>query len=172
MEIYKKVFKEPWPYWVGAIILALLNIILLTTTGSSWRITAGFLNWGSLFLEKIGFDPASWYYFQVYDHGLKDGETFFMNYYTIINIAIIIGGLLSVLWANEFKWKKIKSLKQFLFALGGGIIMGYGTRLSFGCNIGAYFSAIPSFSLHGWVFAIFMFVGAWIGVKILLKYII
>ena len=32
--------------------------------------------------------------------------------------------------------------------------MGYGTRLSFGCNVGAYFSAIPSFSLHGWIFRI------------------
>ncbi|MFW5647507.1 MAG: YeeE/YedE thiosulfate transporter family protein [Candidatus Alkaliphilus sp. MAG34] len=50
--------------------------------------------------------------------------------------------------------------------------MGYGTRLSFGCNIGAYFSAIPSLSLHGWVFGTFMFVGAWIGSKILFKYIL
>ena len=29
--------------------------------------------------------------------------------------------------------------------------MGYGARLSFGCNIGAYFSGIASTSLHGWL---------------------
>ena len=29
--------------------------------------------------------------------------------------------------------------------------MGYGARIAFGCNIGAYFGGIASFSLHGWL---------------------
>ncbi|WP_026478963.1 YeeE/YedE thiosulfate transporter family protein [Alkaliphilus transvaalensis] len=172
MKLYEKVIKNPWPYWVGGILLGILNILLLFLTGSTWKITTGFLYWGAVVLEKIGLNPADWYYYSTYDHGLKEGQTFFLNSYTVLNIAVIVGALLAVLWAKEFKWKKIKNFKQFSFALLGGILMGYGTRLSFGCNIGAYFSAIPSFSLQGWVFAAFMFVGAWIGSKILFKYIL
>ncbi|KAB3530241.1 YeeE/YedE thiosulfate transporter family protein [Alkaliphilus serpentinus] len=172
MKIYHKIFKKPWPYWVGGIILALLNILMLSITGSAWKVTTGFLFWGAGILEKVGFAPNKWYYFAAYNNGLKDGQSFFMNTYTVINFAVIIGALLAVLWASEFKWKKIKSFRQLGFALLGGILMGYGTRLSFGCNIGAYFSAIPSFSLHGWVFGIFMFVGAAIGCKILYKYLL
>ncbi|SET10091.1 hypothetical protein SAMN05660297_01405 [Natronincola peptidivorans] len=172
MKLYDEIFKKPWPYWVGGIILAVLNVILLCTTDSLWKITSGFVYWGALGLEKLGYDSANWYYFSVYDNGLNEGETFLNNNYTVINIAVIVGALLAVLWANEFKWKRIKNRKQFFFALTGGILMGYGARLSFGCNIGAYFSAIPSFSLHGWIFAAFMFVGAWIGSKILFKYIL
>jgi hypothetical protein len=44
-------------------------------------------------------------------------------------------------------------------ALAGGLLLGYGARLAFGCNIGAYFSGIASTSLHGWVW----FAGALLG---------
>jgi uncharacterized membrane protein YedE/YeeE len=39
--------------------------------------------------------------------------------------------------------------------------MGYGARLAFGCNIGAYFSGIASGSLHGWL---------WLGAALLGTY--
>lgn len=172
MRLYNKIVKKPWPYWVGGILLAVLNIYLLLTTGSVWGVTTGLLYWGGFILEKLGFNPLDWYFFNVYNHGLKEGQTFLLNPHTIMNTAIILGAFLAVLWGNQFKWKRIKNMKQFFFALAGGILMGYGTRLSFGCNIGAYFSAIPSFSLQGWVFAAFIFIGAWIGSKILIKYIL
>lgn len=154
-------------------MLATLNILLFYKTGRMWRVTNGIVSIGAYILEKIGLEPSKWYYFTTYKNiDIKTGETFLSNPYILLNLAIILGALISVLLASEFKWKKIKSKKQFGFALLGGIMMGYGTRLSFGCNIGGYFSAIPSFSLHGWVFALFMFVGAWVGSKILVKFLL
>jgi uncharacterized membrane protein YedE/YeeE len=166
------VLAKPWSYMTGAVCLAILNILLLATTGKPWRVTSGFLNWGAGTLEILGFNPQNWYYFNVYNQQLKAMDTFFVNGLTFINIATILGAFSGALLASEFKWKRIKSHKQWLFALGGGILMGYGTRLSFGCNVGAYFSAIPSFSLHGGVFALFMFFGAHIGVRVLKKYLL
>ena len=66
--------------------------------------------------------------------------------------------------------KKIKSVKQVVAAVLGGLIMGYGARLAGGCNIGALFSSIASLSLSGWVFALFLLVGAFIGSKLLAKF--
>lgn len=172
MNLKGKLLKKPWPYWIGGVILALLNILLLITTGLAWRISTSFLYLGIGISQKLGINVDDWYYVKTYGTRLNVGETYFKNGSIIMAIAIIIGSLISVLLASQFKFKKIKDKKQLIFALLGGIIMGYGTRLSFGCNIGAYFSAIPSLSLHGWVFGIFMFVGAWIGSKILLKYIL
>lgn len=172
MDLYRKILKKPWPYLTGGIALALLNTLLLALVGKPWRITLGFLYWGAGILELLGIQASQWYYFQVYDSGLKPGETFFINGYTVINLAVIFGALIAILLASEFKWKKIKNKRQLLFAAFGGICMGYGSRLSFGCNIGSYFSAIPSFSLHGWIFGIFMFAGAWIGSKLLFKYLL
>ena len=170
LTLKDKILKKPWPYWVGGIILALLNVLLLFTTGSAWRISTSFLYMGASILEKIGIRASDWYYFNVYGNELNVGENYLSNSTMILAGAMVIGALMAVLLVSEFKFKKIKNRKQWIVALIGGILMGYGTRLSFGCNIGAYFSAIPSFSLHGWVFGAFMFVGAWLGSKILFKY--
>ena len=44
--------------------------------------------------------------------------------------------------------------------------MGYGARLSDGCNIGAYFSALASGSLSGWVWVAAAFLGSAIGLRL------
>ncbi len=172
MNLKYKLFKEPWPYWTGGVILGLLNTFLLFTTGSAWKITTSFLYLGAGLLNKLGININDWCYFKTHGTKLNVGETYLNNSLVIMAVAMILGSLISTLFASEFRFKRIKNKRQLIFALLGGIIMGYGTRLSFGCNIGAYFSAIPSFSLHGWVFGVFMFVGAWIGSKILFKYIL
>ena len=41
--------------------------------------------------------------------------------------------------------------------------MGYGARIAFGCNIGAYFGGIASFSLHGWLWGVMAIVGTFAG---------
>ncbi|SHH02794.1 YeeE/YedE thiosulfate transporter family protein [Tepidibacter thalassicus] len=167
--------KKPWPYWIGGILLGLLNVILLVASGISWQITSGFLLWGIGILQWFGLDPLSWEYFdhfQYYYESVIKNKNVFINQYTILNIGVIVGSLIATLLASQFKWKKIKSKKQFIVALLGGIMMGYGTRLVDGCNVGAFFSGIPSFSLHAWVFGIFVVLGVWVGCKILIRFLI
>jgi hypothetical protein len=48
----------------------------------------------------------------------------------------------------------------------GGIAMGYGARLAGGCNIGAYFSGIASFSLHGWIWGVMALLGTFVGLRL------
>src|SRR5699024_398541 len=60
-------------------------------------------------------------------------------------IASAAGGL--------FKFTKVTK-GNFFASVIGGLLMGYGARLAFGCNIGAYFGGIASFSLHGYIWGI------------------
>ena len=48
----------------------------------------------------------------------------------------------------------------------GGLILGYGARLAFGCNIGALVGGISTGSLHGWLWLVAAFAGGIVGVKI------
>ena len=44
--------------------------------------------------------------------------------------------------------------------------MGYGARIAFGCNIGAFFSGVASTSLHGWLWIVFAVAGTGLGVRL------
>jgi uncharacterized membrane protein YedE/YeeE len=47
-----------------------------------------------------------------------------------------------------------------------GFLLGYSSRLAFGCNVGAFFSGISTGSLHGWVWFAAAFAGSVYGVKL------
>ncbi len=57
-------------------------------------------------------------------------------------------------------------LRPALAAMLGGLAMGYGARLAFGCNVGAYFSGIASGSLHGWLWMAAALAGTALGVPL------
>ncbi len=168
-KLFKAVIKEPWSYTTGAILLAVLNIALFAISKAPWGVTTAFSYWGGWLAKAFGIPIEKWFYFaELHRQALK--LSFFTHEGSLMNLGIIIGALLAALAASQFKIKKIKSVAQVIAAICGGLLMGYGARLAFGCNIGSLFSGIASSSLHGWLFLIFMFVGAWIGSKLLVKY--
>ena len=50
-------------------------------------------------------------------------------------------------------------------AIVGGAIAGFGARLAMGCNLAAFFTGIPQFSLHAWFFALATAIGSWFGAR-------
>lgn len=167
---YKKLLKDPWTYVTGAVILGLLNIGMFAATGKAWGVTTPLSYWGAWVYKLLGGHPENWYYFQQKSHAAALSGGFLNDMHSVSNIGIIVGAFLATLLASQFKIKKIKSMKQVVAAILGGLLMGYGARISFGCNIGALFSGVASMSLHGWMYWIFIFIGAWIGSKLLVKY--
>lgn len=167
---YKKILTEPLTYVAGAVLLAVFQIAHFSILGSGWGVTSAFAYWGSWLYQLVGGHPESWAYFSgEKSQAILEGG--FLAYGgTIRNLGIIVGALMATLLASQFKIKKIKAFRQVVAAVLGGLMMGYGARLALGCNIGALFTAIASWSLSGWVFAFFLLIGAYIGSKLLQKY--
>lgn len=167
---YKKIFKEPFTYVTGAVLLSIFQIALLASTGSAWGVTSTFANWGAWLYRLVGGNVDNWYYFSS-ESAQKTLNSGIINHTgSWINFGIIAGALAASLLASQFKIKKIKSIRQVVAAMLGGFLMGYGARLAGGCNIGALFTSISSLSVSGWVFAFFLFIGAFFGSKLLVKY--
>lgn len=169
-KYYKVWFKDAWPYVTGAILLAVFQIVTFASTGNPWGVSGVFANWGAWLFEAFGGSVDKWYYFSSAGAQATLEKGILGDPGSLRNLGIIFGALLATLAASQFKIKKIKSIKQIVAASLGGLLMGYGARIAFGCNIGALFSGIASLSLSGWVFAVFMFIGAVIGSKLLVKY--
>jgi uncharacterized protein len=154
----------PWPMWVGAIALAILNFATLALAGRPWGITSAFALWGAKGAAALGIDVASWPYWQHQAKALAAPLSFDVT--TIMDVGIMIGALAASALAGRFQpgWRvPPRSLAAAVF---GGLLLGYGARLSFGCNIGAYFSGIVSGSLHGWLWAVAAFFGNVAGTRL------
>jgi uncharacterized membrane protein YedE/YeeE len=169
-KYYKMWFKEALPYITGAVLLSIFQIFTLASTGNPWGVSGPLANWGAWIYQAFGGSVDKWYYFS--SEGARATlENGFLNHGgSIRNIGIIFGALFATLMASQFKIKKLKNMKQVAAAIIGGFLMGYGARLGFGCNIGALYSGIASFSVSGWVFGVFLFIGAFFGSKLLVKY--
>ncbi|TFD97566.1 YeeE/YedE family protein [Jeotgalibacillus sp. R-1-5s-1] len=152
----KKVFRGSWPLLTAAIVLAVLNALTLTVRGNPWGITSAFALWGSKGLEAVGVDVSQWGYWQA--NAAQLANPILADSTSVMNFGIILGAFIAATATGSFKPGKIKP-GIAMSSIIGGLLMGYGSRLAFGCNIGAYFGGIASFSLHGWVWAIMAMLG-------------
>ncbi|SFE86263.1 YeeE/YedE family protein [Alteribacillus iranensis] len=156
---WKRIFRGSWPLITAGIVLALLNAITLMTRGTPWGITSAFALWGSKAAEFIGIDASSWGYWQENQEALQ--ASIFADTTSVLNIGVIIGAFLASAAGGLFRMRKITA-RNAAASVIGGLLMGYGARLAFGCNIGAYFGGIASFSLHGYIWGILAMAGTFL----------
>ncbi|WP_240609872.1 YeeE/YedE family protein [Billgrantia endophytica] len=156
----------PWPLLFGAVALALLNFATLALAGRPWGITSAFALWGAKGYEFLGGDVTGWGYWQTPDNAAALRASVWSDITTIMNVGIILGAMMAATLAGRFAPSLRIPLRSVAAAVIGGLMLGYGARLAFGCNIGAYFSGIASGSLHGWVWLVAGFAGNVVGVRL------
>jgi len=161
---WRRFLQGPWPLVAGAVALAIGNFITLYLAGRPWGITSAFALWGSKIAALGGVEVASWPYWKVPANAKMLQESVFADITSVMDFGIVLGALLAAGLAGKFSpgWR-IAPL-SLVAAVLGGLLLGYGARLAYGCNIGAYFSGIASSSLHGWVWLVAAFAGSWIGI--------
>ena len=158
--------RGPWPLIVGALGLAAVNVATLALAGRPWGITSGFALWGSKLMVASGFDVTSWAYWQRPSYAAALDQSVFSNITSVMNFGIILGALTAAGLARKYAPTMKLPLRSILAAIIGGLLMGYGARIAFGCNIGAFFSGVGSASLSGWLWFVAAFAGSAIGTRI------
>ncbi len=161
-----RVLRGSWPMWAGGVVLAVLGALVLMTKGSAWGVTSAFALWGAKVAQALGMHPETWAYWQ--DPGnAADLNGALLDHSTTLNdLGIIVGAALAAAIGGQFVIQRRIPGRVVAAGIIGGFLMGYGARLSFGCNIGAYLAGIASFSLSGWVWAVVALAGTWLGLKV------
>lgn len=167
-----------WTFGVVAhiVVIVLLYLVALRHEQNSASSYSGSYLKGAIFLGiftimhyiilKSGFSvTGAFFYFSEFSKGFPS-TAIGPN---LRNLGIFTGALFSVFACAEFKFKKIRSLKQVCVTGVGGLFMGYGATIAGGCNISAFFNAAASLSLSAWVFMICLFLGTLVGTKLLYK---
>ena len=155
-----------WSKLLGALALVIVSLGTLLVLHRPWGITSGFAFWGAKMFYAVGIPVQDWPAWSV-----KTLErSVFANATSVMNFGIIFGAMVAAGLAG--KWQptlKIKP-KDLATAILGGLLMGYGARLAYGCNIGAYLGGLVSGSMHGWWWLIFGFAGSVLGIRTKMRF--
>jgi len=149
---YDALFGKQWPIWVGGILFGMINVFMFAFE-RPWSSANGIRNWGNWFFNSL----------EVTDITIISPHLFSTS---LLNFGIIGGAFASALLAKQFQIRMAPT-RELIKGLLGGTLMGIGSALSFGCNIGGFFSATSALSLAGPAMMIGLIVGSFLGLKLL-----
>lgn len=162
----ERLLQGPWPLLWGAVALAAGNLATLLLAGHPWSITFAFGLWGAKVTQAIGVDVAAWPFWAAGYSAQALASSVLQDVTSVMNFGLILGALAAAGLAGKVAPDVPVPTRSLLAAAIGGLLMGYGARLAFGCNIGALFSGIASGSLHGWLWLLAAFIGSMVGIRL------
>src|SRR5438552_6972334 len=150
---YAVLFSRPWPVWGSAILVATVTVFLFACD-RPWTASDGMRNWVDWVLTGLGVVRradllAPWLY---------SGS--------LLNAGVLLGGLVAALLSSEFA-VRVPPRGELVKGAVGGLLMGVGAVLAFGCNIGGFFSATSALSLAGIGMMLGLGAGAFLGLRYL-----
>jgi len=150
---------------IGAVALAILAALNLVIAGQPWGVVYGFGLWAAKIVNAAGlFDPSANAFWSQAGNAQRLTESVLLDITSITNIGILGGAL----WISAKATTATQALttQQWIIGLIAGFLMGYSSRLAFGCNIGAMLSGISTGSIHGWIWVPLALMGTTIGIRV------
>jgi uncharacterized membrane protein YedE/YeeE len=153
-------------YLGGGITIGLLCIVVFAAGGHPWSVTFGYTVWGAKIAALLGIDLTQFTFWQWEGprHALADSVL--SDTSSLTDFGMLFGAMAAAAAAKPFASGAWPPAKSLLAAAIGGLLCGWGARLGFGCNIGAFVSGVASGSLHGWIWFVMALIGCLVGIRL------
>ncbi|MEI7804150.1 MAG: YeeE/YedE family protein [Hyphomicrobiales bacterium] len=151
---------------IGGVLIGLLTIAVFVAGGHPWSVTFGFTVWGAKLASLIGFDVSSAPFWQWAGPKRALADSVLSDTSSLTDFGMIFGAMTAAAASRPFARASWPPLKSLAAAAIGGLLMGWGARLGFGCNIGAFVGGVASGSLHGWVWFGAALGGCLVGIRL------
>lgn len=153
--------------WLVAALLAGLAALHLIVAGQTWGVVYGLGLWGAKLATAAGADLGTTAFWAAPGNAERLNASILTDVTSLTDIGLILGAFL-VMKGRAAPGTPAPSLALvgWLGVIAAGLVLGYSSRMAFGCNVGAFFSGISSGSLHGWAWFAAAFVGSVAGLKL------
>jgi uncharacterized membrane protein YedE/YeeE len=153
-------------YVIGGVAIGLLCVFVFAAGGHPWSVTFGYTVWGAKAASALGFDlsQAPFWQWAGPKHALE--SSVLSDTSSLTDFGMLFGAMAAAAAGKPFAAHAWPPLKSLIAAGVGGLLMGWGARLGFGCNIGAFVGGVASGSLHGWVWFAAALPGCLIGIRL------
>jgi uncharacterized membrane protein YedE/YeeE len=159
-------FAPPRSMVIGGIAIGLLSIAVFVAGGHPWSVTFGYTVWGAKIASTLGIDLSQSAFWQWPGprHALE--SSVLTDTSSLTNFGMLFGAMAAAAASKPFAGTAWPPAKSLIAAGLGGLLMGWGARLGFGCNIGAFVGGVASGSLHGWIWFAAALGGSLIGIRL------
>ena len=155
---------------VATVLIGLLCWGVFWVSNHPWGVTFGFTLWGAKIASAAGL-PIEEFTFWTWPGPKRAlAHSVFSDTSSLMDFAMIIGAGLTAALTGAFAKSAWPNARQLQAASLGGVLMGIGARLSFGCNIGAFLAGTASGSLHGWIWFALALAGSVLGIRLRAKF--
>ena len=150
----------------AAVAIGALAALAFLLSGRPWGVTSGLTLWGAKAAGALGVDLTGTAYWS-WDGPRQDlAGSLLAQDSSLMDIGFILGATLAAAWRGRFRGQIWPPVRGLVAAAAGGLLMGIGARLAFGCNIGAMVGGISSGSLHGFLWFFAALPGCWLGIQL------
>jgi uncharacterized membrane protein YedE/YeeE len=155
---------------LATVLIGLLCWGVFWVSNHPWGVTFGFTLWGAKISSAAGL-PIEEFAFWTWPGPKRAlAHSVFSDTSSLMDFAMIIGAGLTAALTGAFAKSAWPNARQLQAAALGGVLMGIGARLSFGCNIGAFLAGTASGSLHGWIWFALALAGSVLGIRLRAKF--
>ncbi|HWL57789.1 MAG TPA: YeeE/YedE family protein [Paracoccus sp. (in: a-proteobacteria)] len=160
--------RVPARLLIAALAVAALAIGNLVVAGQPWGVVYGLGLWAAKGAVALGADLSGSAFWSAPGNAARLGESVLTDVTSLTNIGLIVGAFLVASWRTGGLSQPLPRLpaRAWVATIVAGFLLGYSSRLAFGCNVGAFFSGISTGSLHGWVWFAAGFAGSVVGVRL------
>lgn len=154
VNIIHAVFVEPWPWWLGGVVIGALVPLMYYFLNTAFGVSTGYGNLVKLFIPHT---KIKWLNSETYKN--------IFNWRFFFIVGIIAGAFISArtsgmailttdmgLFTQSVQWSMPAKAIWFLF---GGILLGFGSRVAGGCTSGHSIHGIANFHLSSILATIF-----------------
>jgi hypothetical protein len=150
----------------GAALIGLLAALLFLVWGEPWGITMGLTVAGARALGLFGIDLSDHAFWAADAAGRWLRGPLLAMPSALADLGLLLGALIATAARGQMRAARPLGARDAAGAALGGLLMGIGARLAFGCNIGAFVGGLASGSLHGLAWFLAALPGVWLGLRL------
>lgn len=152
---------------LAAALIAGLALANLVVAGQPWGVVYGLGLWVAKGAAALGTDMSALPFWSAPTHAERVQASVLTDVTSLTNIGLILGAFGVAAWRGDLARPLPRlPLRAWAATILAGLVLGYASRMAFGCNVGAFFSGISTGSLHGWVWFAAAFAGSVLGVRL------
>ncbi|RWX49036.1 hypothetical protein VT98_10862 [Candidatus Electrothrix communis] len=153
--LYKELCETEWNANITGVIIAVLSILIMVWW-RPWGAVGAIRNWGDWILYGVTF-------------GYMDApKSALISSGSVIGIGFLGGSFLSACLGGQFAFR-FPPYREVVKAILAGILMGVGSALAGGCNVGGMYNALGNLAANGFSMWLGIVIGVLLGLWLLYK---